>query len=239
MLYSGLLDLAHQRGLSRIEVEVIQYPTAENSMEAICKATAESKQGDIFIDAGDASLKNVKRAVALHILRMASTRAKARVLRDMVNVGMTSLEEICDIEDVTPGQKRDNAPVDQSKKNGVKIKLEQKNISSGPIPRVEVPAKPSSVPQTQKETQKPVAEVTASIPESTPATAPVQKKNNVVAMNNSMIEVQRRAIANLSRRRGITEDELENLCQKGHGVNVAQLMAADASIFIRNLQQSA
>jgi len=241
VLYSGLLDLAHQIGLSRLEVEVIQYPTADNGMEAICRATAESRTGDMFSDVGDGSPKNVNRAVALHILRMASTRAKARVLRDMVNAGMTSLEELCDIEDAIPGHKRDNAPVDQSKKNGVKIKLEPKSTSSGPIPRVEAPAEPSSTPKVQKETPKPVAEVSASVSESTPApvTAPAQKKNNVVAMNNSMSEAQRRAIANLSRRRGITETELEDLCQKGHGVNVAQLMAADASIFIRNLQQSA
>ena len=29
-LYSGLLDLAHQKGLLKIEVEAIQYPTKEN-----------------------------------------------------------------------------------------------------------------------------------------------------------------------------------------------------------------
>lgn len=241
VLYSGLLDLAHQRGLSRMEVEVIQNPTADNGMEAICRATAESLTGNVFSDVGDANPKNTNRAVALHILRMASTRAKARVLRDMVNVGMTSLEEICDIEDVIPGQKSHNAPVDQSKKNGVKIKMEPKQTSSGPIASGEVPAKPSSTPQqAQKETHKPiVAEVSASVSESAPATAPVQKKSNIVAMNNSMSEAQRRAIANLSRRRGITETELSDLCMKNHGVPVAQLMAADASTFIRNLQQSA
>lgn len=236
VLYSGLLDLAHQRGLSRIEVDVVQYPTESNNMEAICKATAESLTGNVFSDVGDANPKNTNRAVALHLLRMASTRAKARVLRDMVNVGMTSLEELADIDDLTPGQKRDNAPEAQGKKNGVKVKLEPKPASRGPMPRVEAPAKPSSTPQAQKETPKPVAEVAASIPESAPA--PVQKKNNVVAMN-TMSEAQKRAIANLARRRGIASDELEALCQKGHGVPVAQLLASDASTFIRNLQQSA
>ena len=234
VFYSGLLDLAHQRGLSRIEVDVVQYPTADNGMEAICKATAESLTGNVFSDVGDANPKNTNRAVALHLLRMASTRAKARVLRDMVNVGMTSLEEMADIDDLTPGQKRDNAPDAQGKKNGVKIKMEPKTTNRGPIPRVEAPAEPSSTPQAQKEKPKPVAEVTASVTESAPA-----QKNNVVPMNNSMSEAQRRAIANLSRRRGITETELEDLCQKGHGVPVAKLMAADASTFIRNLQQSA
>jgi hypothetical protein len=238
VLYSGLLDLAHQKGLSMLEVEVIQFPTADNGMEAICKATAESLIGNVFSDVGDASPKNVNRAVALHILRMASTRAKARVLRDMVNVGMTSLEEICDIEDVIPGQKRDKAPAEKKMNGGTKFKLEPKPTSSGPIPRVEAPAEPSSTSQVQKESPNPVAEVAASIQESTPSTAPVQKKNNVVSMS-TMSEAQKRAISNLARRRGITETELEDLCQKGHGVNVAQLMSADASIFIRNLQQSA
>lgn len=91
--YEGLLDLAHQKNLKSIIVELIQLPTPENNMTAICKATATT-ENEIYTDLGDASPKSVNSSIAPHIIRMASTRAKARVLRDLTNVGMTAIEEI-------------------------------------------------------------------------------------------------------------------------------------------------
>jgi hypothetical protein len=91
--YEGLLDLAHQKNLKSIVVELIQFPTPENDMTAICKATATT-ENEIYTDLGDASPKSVNSSIAPHIIRMASTRAKARVLRDLTNVGMTAIEEI-------------------------------------------------------------------------------------------------------------------------------------------------
>ncbi len=94
VLYSGLLDLGHQHGLSSLEVELVQTPHKDNGMEAICKATAITSSGQTFVDYGDANSRNCNKLIANHIIRMASTRAKARVLRDMSNIGMTALEEI-------------------------------------------------------------------------------------------------------------------------------------------------
>jgi hypothetical protein len=108
VLYSGLLDLAHQKGLLKIEVEPLQYPTKENGYFAICKATAASKFGEIFIDAGDANPANCNSKVAKHLLRMASTRAKARALRDMTNIGLTALEELGDLDEVLGDESGDN-----------------------------------------------------------------------------------------------------------------------------------
>ena len=99
--YQGLLDLAHQKGLSRIEVEIVQLPTLDNEHMVIARAVAETRDGDIFIDYGDANPANCNARVARHLIRMASTRAKARVLRDLTNVGMTALEELADIPDQT------------------------------------------------------------------------------------------------------------------------------------------
>jgi hypothetical protein len=98
--YPGLLDLGHQKGISQIEVEVIQLPTAENGHFAVCKASVVSKTGESFVDIGDANPGNCSSKVSKHILRMASTRAIARALRSFTNIGMTCLEEL-DFADLT------------------------------------------------------------------------------------------------------------------------------------------
>src|SRR5690554_3293422 len=83
--YEGLLDQAHQLGLESIKVDVVQLPDETNNMTAVCRAAA--KTGDkTFIDFGDASPDSVGQHLVPHILRMASTRAKARALRDMTNI---------------------------------------------------------------------------------------------------------------------------------------------------------
>ncbi len=91
--YEGLLDYAHQLGLESIEVEIIQIPNPDNNMTAICKATARTED-KTYTDIGDASPNSVTSTLVPHLLRMASTRAKARALRDLANIGMTAFEEL-------------------------------------------------------------------------------------------------------------------------------------------------
>ena len=100
VLFAGLLDEAHARGLKGIDTDLVQVPTPENNNVAIVKATVEMEDGRTFSGIGDASPENVGRMIAPHIIRMAETRAKARALRDAVNVGATSLEELSDNEDI-------------------------------------------------------------------------------------------------------------------------------------------
>ena len=90
--YEGLLDQAHKNGLESIHVEIVQLPTNENNMTAVCRATAKSGNM-VFTDFGDASPASVGKNIVPHILRMASTRAKARALRDLTNIGITAGEE--------------------------------------------------------------------------------------------------------------------------------------------------
>jgi hypothetical protein len=97
--YPGLLSLAHRKGLRRIDVSVIQLPKKENNFLAVVEAKAEFEHG-VFSDVGDASPESVDPHLSPHILRMASTRAKARVLRDALNVGIVSVEELKTGEDV-------------------------------------------------------------------------------------------------------------------------------------------
>ncbi len=97
--YEGLLDLAHQMGITSLDVELLQFPNEENNMTAIARAVATTEKSR-FSDIGDASPKSVNNMLAPHIIRMASTRAKARALRDLTNVGMTAIEELSIGEDV-------------------------------------------------------------------------------------------------------------------------------------------
>jgi hypothetical protein len=93
VLYVGLLSKAHEEGLVRIRTSLIQRPCDENGKTAIAKALVETKKG-CFDGIGDASPDNVNSFIAPHLIRVAETRAKARALRDAVNIGVVSFEEL-------------------------------------------------------------------------------------------------------------------------------------------------
>lgn len=236
--YAGLLDLAHQKNLLKMEVETLQYPTKENEHMAICRAIAQTSMGGTFSDVGDATPHNCNSKVARHLLRMASTRAKARALRDLVNIGMTCLEELGDLSEVI-GEEKGKFP---EKRAAVK--------------RSEKVVKPEKKP----ETAKPNASAEAKKPEETKTQAPVSAtpvndkpaETKAPARSNGngkgkakeetipqMSSAQKNAIYNLSRRRGISVEELESMVTKSYGVNLEALSSQDASSFIRQLQQSA
>ena len=102
VLFAGLLDEAHSLGLKGIDTDLIQIPDESNGNVAIVKATAEMDDERRFSGLGDASPENVGRNIAPHLIRMAETRAKARALRDAVNVGATAMEELSDGDDAPP-----------------------------------------------------------------------------------------------------------------------------------------
>jgi hypothetical protein len=68
-------------------------PNKENDHTAIVTATIRTNKG-VFAGIGDANPGNVNRRIAPHLIRMAETRAKARALKDSVNVGIVALEEL-------------------------------------------------------------------------------------------------------------------------------------------------
>ncbi len=108
VLYAGLLDEAHARGLRSIETELLQVPSPENGEVAIARAVVRTEEGK-FSGIGDASPDNVGKAIRPHIIRMAETRAKARALRDAINVGVAALEELDgEPEEITPAREQQN-----------------------------------------------------------------------------------------------------------------------------------
>ena len=116
--YNGLVDLAHQLELKSITTEIIQFPTDENNNQCIVKAVATTFNEMTFEGYGDADPTNVNRMIAKHLIRMAETRAKARALRDLTNVGMTAFEELGEQEDDTP-QKGPSTPQKPSNGKGI------------------------------------------------------------------------------------------------------------------------
>jgi hypothetical protein len=100
-LYAGLLDEAHRQGLKRISSTLLQIPSEENGMLAVASAEVETERG-AYSGIGDASPSSVARPMTPHLIRLAETRAKARALRDAVNVAVAALEELGgDVEEAT------------------------------------------------------------------------------------------------------------------------------------------
>jgi hypothetical protein len=100
-LFAGILDAATKAGLKSIRTTVLQVPTPENGHMAVVMARAEFEDGRVFEDVGDCSPANTSPQLAPAALRLASTRAKGRVLRDAINVGQTMFEELPDLSSMT------------------------------------------------------------------------------------------------------------------------------------------
>ena len=252
VMYPGLLDLGHQKGILKIEVDPMQLPTKDNGQFAVCKALVVSSNGEIFTDVGDANPENCSSKVRKHLLRMASTRAIARALRSFTNIGMTCLEELADLNDVigaeSPRPARREQKVIRRKGNGRDAKPAQ--VTSQP----EKPTQPAN-PATDKpkdnqgkdpgKTQKPQTGPkkkegsqpgTSKAQESQPQ---AESKEPEQAQVPKMSEAQKRAIYNLSRRRGISVDDLEKRVRETYNVPLEDLPSKQASEFIRTLQQAA
>jgi hypothetical protein len=109
VLFAGLLDLAHRSGLRGITTSIAQIGDATNGQRHVVLAVADMGDGRQFCGIGDADPSNVSKMILPSALRMAETRAKARALRDAVNVAMVSIEELPP-EDDRPTRSRASAP---------------------------------------------------------------------------------------------------------------------------------
>lgn len=103
-LWAGILNEANAKGLKSLRTCIKQIPSKENGYYAAVEATAEFEDGRIYSDVGDCSPESLgpkMQHLAPAALRMASTRAKGRCLRDALNIGETMFEELPGEEDET------------------------------------------------------------------------------------------------------------------------------------------
>jgi len=224
VLYAGVLDLATQNGLLKLEVELLQYPSKENGNEAICRAIAEGKSGQVFSDIGDANPGNCHSMIAKHLIRMSSTRAKGRALRDMCNVGIACLEEISDFGDVIGSTKPKKASLKKTAGKAPAKTEPKKTAAKKKAPAKDV-QKPKAKPIQPKASEK-----------DKPKTGDGDKDKS---SQPTMSEAQKRAIYNLSRRRGISVEQLEQMISSAYNCELENLSTTDASAFIRQMQTAA
>jgi hypothetical protein len=88
--YEGLLAMAHAKGLEELGAGFISV----TEDRALAWAWAKFICGRCYWEAADATPSNVNGSVKAHFPRVALTRAKARVLRDALNIGMVAVEEL-------------------------------------------------------------------------------------------------------------------------------------------------
>lgn len=115
--WPGVLDAATKAGLKSLTTNLERLDALEKGgYLAVVKARAEFEDGRVFEDYGDAAPFNTSAMIATAAIRMASTRAKGRVLRDAINVGQTMYEELPDLrggqgeDEEAPRQQRRQAP---------------------------------------------------------------------------------------------------------------------------------
>lgn len=214
--YAGLLDLGHQKGIAQIDVVPLQLPTKDNGNFAICKATVVSRTGESFSDIGDANPNNCSSKVSRHLLRLASTRAIARALRTYTNTGLTSIEEI-DFADLNAKE----SSHEKTKTTSSKAAAPKEKANGKTAPKLDPVQVPKPVDQAAAPAQQPAA------------------SNGAVPDQPKISEAQKRAIYNLSRRRGISVEEVEKMAVDSYATQLENLSSKDASAFIRNLQQAA
>ena len=110
------------------------------------------------------------------------------------------------------------------------IPTDKSDNSDGPKAKGNGSGKPQS--QAKATETKPPKDA---VPAETKTDAKIPEKQTAQPM---MSEAQKRAIYNLSRRRGVSVEALERMAFEAYAVELEHLSSRDASSFIRNLQQA-
>jgi len=132
--YDTMLDYGHQIGIQSLIVTLIQLPNSTNDNTAICQATLQTSAGQVFTDIGDASPSNSPGTAKNSFIRIASTRAKGRVISDAFNISSAL-----------------NDPEGGAKENGNIIEADFIVVNSGGIQNHQKAIPAPSPPATQKQ----------------------------------------------------------------------------------------
>jgi hypothetical protein len=167
---------------------------------------------------------------------------------------MTCLEELADLNEIAgngsdskkpkivrqagsqlkPVKKPDSAPEIKTEPQDANQKSQMKtgisDISDGSTAKGNGSGKQQALGKAS-ETKQPKD----AVPAESKTDAKIPEKQTVQPM---MSEAQKRAVWNLSRRRGISVEELQRMVSESFGVELEHLSSRDASSFIRNLQQA-
>ena len=207
--YAGLLAMSMERGLKRLEVEVLQCPLEENGHVAICHAVAETTDGVVASDIGEAGPLTLDERLKDYAVSIAATRSKSRSLRNLLGLGLTAVEELRSLETVIPDEN------------------EGRNLSAGPSSSPDMES--SIAPEIGREIQQgrschpfPGASSQTESGGLRPATS-----------------AQLRAIHSISRRQRLTEEDLQKLCLDKFNRSLAELKIREASALIDTLKQRA
>lgn len=224
VLYEGLLDGVTRVGLKKSHVTVVQLPSEENHMTATCQAFVETIDGRTFMEVGDASPASCRKDIAPHLIRMSATRAKARAYRDLLNIGITCSVELSEADLYSGDTPSEKEPSNLRKLPKKETKTEDKTRQIKP---------PGSL-ETVKTVSPKEQETAASQPK--PADAAPSADGN---SKSGISQAQKNAIENLSKRRGISPEEVKALALKQFNTEPDNLTASEASLLIRLLQQAA
>ena len=142
----------------------------------------------------------------------------------MCNIGIACLEEMADFDDVIGSDKPKKTTRKKAAGNTNKKATQAKTDAKKKPPAKD---KPEPKAKAKQPKQSANSETEAKPDDQNKSTQP------------KMSEAQKRAIYNLSRRRGISVEELEQMALDTYQCELENLNSKDASTFIRNLQQAA
>jgi hypothetical protein len=153
----------------------------------------------------------------------------------MDDIGMTCLEELGDLDEVLEGEPsgKDKAKKTSPQKNA---KPQEPKTAAESKPAEPAPSGEAKADKGNGSNGEKGASAKEKTEEAKPKGAKAESKPDQPAP--MMSSAQKSAIFNLSRRRGISVEELGKMAQQNYGVPLDNLTAANASTFIRTLQQS-
>ena len=210
------LILGHQKGISQIEVDAVQLPTADNGHFAVCKATVVSKTGESFTDIGDANPAIATPKSQSTHLRIAIDQCHSKSTSQLHQHRDDLPGRIIDLSDLTGNGSEAQAPESRSSPtNDPGPILRPKNLIQ---PLLHLPARSLTTGNGgngTKSSKKPTEPKEPTHQEPNPEQTKTQSPSVP-----TMSEAQKRAIYNLSRRRGISVEDLGKMALESYGVEL-------------------